>query len=82
MFLRIVHLKGYVFFSSCVSVVKEIERKFQHEDRHKAWGEGGSQGEFFFRGWGGKETWVFFDLPGKKVVLRLGFTSNHWKKGA
>ena len=34
------------------------------------------------RGWGGKETWIFFDLPGKKVVLRLGFTSNHWKKGA
>lgn len=35
-FLRIVNLKGYVFFSSCVSIVQAIERKFQHEDKHKA----------------------------------------------
>lgn len=32
---RIVHLKGYVFFSSCVSIVRQIEEKFQHEDKHQ-----------------------------------------------
>lgn len=31
----IVHLKGYVFFSSCVSIVRQIEEKFQHEDKHQ-----------------------------------------------
>ncbi|CAL1139877.1 unnamed protein product, partial [Cladocopium goreaui] len=33
--IMIVHLKGYVFFSSCVSIVRQIEEKFQHEDKHQ-----------------------------------------------
>lgn len=32
--LRIVKLKGYVFFSSCVSIVQSIEHKFNKEDKY------------------------------------------------
>ncbi|CAK9096002.1 Uncharacterized protein C24H6.11c [Durusdinium trenchii] len=32
--VMIVNLKGYVFFSSCVSIVQRIESHFNREDRH------------------------------------------------
>ena len=32
---RIVNLKGYVFFSSCVAVMRSVEEYFQNEDKNQ-----------------------------------------------